>query len=341
VALQGTLETFSLPDVLQLLSSTKKTGCLKISGDRGDGSVWLAEGAIVASDASGAASAQGHVDVVFELLRFDTGEFEFTDGSEPDSAADPIDVQTALDDAGKLLGEWQEIEAVVPSNRHTVTLVDELGSDQVVIGADTWKAIVAVSGGTSVVDLGSRLELGEMAAARLVKELSEQGLVTIGEPGTVATAPAPAPAPEPVAEPEPAPAPEPAASDEAPPAIHAVPDAQGDYQPFDRDALVIDEDSPLLPPPSSVFDDQPAPAPAAEPEPAPAAASTEPIVPEPGEAAEIARQLANLSPKAARAVAAAAKATTPEEREAALAEVEASDEQINRDLLLKFLGTVS
>ena len=56
--------------------------------------------------------------------------------------------------------------------------------------------------------------------------------------------------------------------------------------------------------------------------------------------AEMARQLANLSPKAAKAVAAAAKATTDAERDAALAAVEAEDDSVNRGLLLKFLGSV-
>ncbi len=55
-------------------------------------------------------------------------------------------------------------------------------------------------------------------------------------------------------------------------------------------------------------------------------------------AAEFARHLAGLSPKAAQAVAAAARAETVEEREAALAEVASSDETIDHDLLLRFLG---
>jgi hypothetical protein len=61
---------------------------------------------------------------------------------------------------------------------------------------------------------------------------------------------------------------------------------------------------------------------------------------EPDEADEVARQLAALSPQAARAVAAAAQASTDEEREAALAEVNDEDEPINRGLLLKFLSSV-
>ena len=54
--------------------------------------------------------------------------------------------------------------------------------------------------------------------------------------------------------------------------------------------------------------------------------------------AEVARQLANLSPRAARAVAAAARADTDEEREAALADMDETDEPLNRGLLMKFLS---
>ncbi len=54
--------------------------------------------------------------------------------------------------------------------------------------------------------------------------------------------------------------------------------------------------------------------------------------------AEFARHLASLSPKAAQAVAAAARAESPEKRGRALAEVAARDENIDHDLLLRFLG---
>jgi len=57
------------------------------------------------------------------------------------------------------------------------------------------------------------------------------------------------------------------------------------------------------------------------------------------DASEMARRLAELSPAAARAVAQAARATTPEEREAALAAAEAEDASVDRSLLLRFLGS--
>jgi hypothetical protein len=348
VALQGTLETFSLPDVLQLLASTKKSGCLLISGDRGTGSVWVVEGAIVKSEATGAPHASGAVDVVFELLRYQEGEFVFEDGGEVGEPDAPTEVAALLEEAGAQLEEWRAIEAVVPSGASWVTFTPELPGDEVTIPADRWKALVAVGGGSSVAGLGDTLDLAELPVARLVKELVEQGLVQIGEAplDELVAAEATAEA-EILAE-----ALEDEITSEAAveeeitgeavvetesPSLSAVPEAAEEYEPFDPNALVIDPDSPLMPTPSpafSVVDDEPVAA-------APEDVAPEVVAPEPGEAAEFARQLANLSPKAARAVAAAAKATTPEEREAALAEVEASDDQINRDLLLKFLGTVN
>ena len=100
MALQGTLETFSLPDVLQLLSSTKKSGCLRVTGDRAEGSVWLADGSIIAATLGDAAST-APTDVVFELLRLETGEFVFDDGGLPDQAGKPVDVATALEEASQ------------------------------------------------------------------------------------------------------------------------------------------------------------------------------------------------------------------------------------------------
>lgn len=344
VALQGTIETFALPDVLRLLASTKKTGELRVTGDRGSGRLAIADGAIVGSEAANAPHVEGAVDVVFELLRFETGEFVFEDG--PASGTDaPAEVEPVLADAEKLLAEWREIEAVVPSSAAWVALAADLPDDEVTIDRDRWKAIVAVGSGTTVAALGDLLSLGELPVARLVKELSEAKLVELGEaPADAAPASTPlegaadAPAEVPEAESgpafgstfepaaptvdepgslttEPAPVadPEPTSFDAAPSFV--------DEERFDPNGLVIEEPTVTPEGPS----EPPAPAPEAS----------------PGEAAEIARQLANLSPKAARAVAAAAKATTEEEREAALAEVEEGDDQINRELLLKFLGTVN
>jgi hypothetical protein len=329
VALQGTLETFALPDVLRLLASTHKTGRLRLTGSAGSGSLWLTDGAIVASEASRAPLAHSPSDVLFELLRFKEGDFVFDDDATSAEAGDPADVEDALGSAEALLEEWKSIEAVVPSLDGWVTLQPELAGDEVTLDAERWRQVVAVASGATVAQLGERLGLAELPASRTVKDLVELGLVEIGE--------APAEAPSYAPEPEPAVSfahvePEAEVREPEPPVLTVV----GDDSPADSFSSAFSSSSSDVFDPNGLVIEEPSYASLA-----PEAAELPSDEDDMADAAEIARQLANLSPKAAKAVAAAAKATTTEEREAALAEVDDTEDPINRGLLLKFLGSVN
>ena len=179
MALQGTLDTFSLPDVLRLLATTSKTGRLRIEGDRGRGSVWLAEGGVVDADADRTLDGTPVDEVVFELLRFESGNFAF-DGDAPGSGAgEPEDVEALLRRANALLGEWTELEAVVPSLEHEVTLAGDLSADEVTISADNWQSLVAVASGRTVGELATTLGLTELGVSRAVRDLVELGVVDV------------------------------------------------------------------------------------------------------------------------------------------------------------------
>lgn len=369
MALQGTLETFSLPDVLRLLANTGKTGQLRLSGDRGTGSVWLSEGKIVRCEASGAPHAEEFVDVLFELLRFREGDFLFdTDG--PTEAGEAVEVEPLLAEAEGLLAEWREIEAVVPSLRSWITLESELPGESVTLDAERWQVVTAVGHGSDVASLMDRLAKPELAVTRLVKDLVEAGLARVGEP------PAGVPSGEPPVvtsrdtsqEVRPTVAAEAAMTGvgvadvhdtgEQPTAAEAgtgeAPIAEYEavemtatddevttgLEEFERELaaeaeVAADEES------AAVVGAEGAEVESEEQEEVSSAdllsmGSLDTADPE--EAVEIARQLANLSPRAARAVAAAAKASTREERERALAAIDGMDDEINKELLLKFLS---
>jgi hypothetical protein len=420
VALQGTIETFALPDVLRLLASSKKTGRLRVSGTRGSGSIWVESGQIVQSDASAAPHALSNVDVVFELLRFRDGSFTFENDRHAPDPNGQQEVEPVLIESELQLAEWREIEEVIPSIDCGVQLVPDLPRADVVIDAEKWRVLVAIGGGTSVSQVGDKLILGEMPVSRAIRELVELGVVEIVPPGTLGGAPA---APEPsrrrrttqepvldVVDPEPVldvvdpdpmfdPEPEPErfdrperaepvgldhddhddehddedldepvgrtaraeldaltegfGFDEAPPSHTSAtqPNAAYDFgsdgpgsgefdalgpAPFGSDDPIFQDpvSDPLFADPATtghdpLFADASRPAP--PPPPPPPSGNGN------GEAGEVARQLANLSPKAARAVAAAARAGSEEEREAYLSEAE-DDGGVNRSLLLKFLS---
>jgi hypothetical protein len=193
LALQGTLDTFSLPDVLRLLATTSKTGCLRIEGDRGQGNVWLDGGSVVDADADRAVEGTPTDEVVFELLRFDTGSFAFdADDRSPQAGnGGGEDVEDVLRRATALLGEWSELEAVVPSLAHHVSLAIDLSADEVTIDADRWRSVVAVAGGRTVGELASELGLTELGVSRAVRDLVELGVADIEAPAGVTRRDAP------------------------------------------------------------------------------------------------------------------------------------------------------
>lgn len=180
MALQGTLETFSVPEVLRLLSTTKKTGVLTLEGDRGAGNVWLADGRIV-SVLSAHEQGDKVEAVLFDLLRFGSGSFVFESGTGPDQVSHDADVEELLAEAEGLLEEWRAIETVVPSLDVQVHLVDELGRADVTVTADQWRSIALIGSGISARRLAARLDLGEFDACSLIRNLVDDGLVEIAD----------------------------------------------------------------------------------------------------------------------------------------------------------------
>jgi hypothetical protein len=353
VALQGTLDTFALPDVLRLLAATKKTGRLRVSGSRGNGSVWVFTGSVVGTEASGAPHATEAVEVVFELLRFAEGSFTFdVDEQHPDPGV-PGDVEPLLEQAEQLLEEWRSIESVVPSLDAWVQLARELRSE-VTVSPERWRALSLVGGGTSVRRIADELSIGEIPVCRSLKELAELGLVEISQaPDGSYSGLAPMGAVRTDdglsarAELDALASSIPSGPKRRKPK-EALTDADGNYVPLNLDHL----GSPGKP--AAASDNEPAlmVAPtAAEAEaeveveapvfPGLAAQAAAAAVEGDPDADEIARQLANLSPRAAQAVRAAAEATTDEARAAALASADDDeDAPLNRGLLLKFLSSV-
>jgi hypothetical protein len=328
MALQGTLDTFELPDVLRLLASTRKTGRLRLQTDRGDGSVWVDQGLVVGVQSPGTGAGDPS-EGIFDLLRAKDGSFDFEPDGAPTAPVPPAEVEPLLAAAEERLAEWRDIERVVPSVYAWVRLANELPAPEVTIDAAAWKTVTAIGSGVTVTDLGRSLDLSEVAVCRLVRDLVHLGLASVtddaparpvgGDRPGVEWSPASTERFQPIQfADEPAPArPEPV----APPVVEPAGVTATYSVPENGRADAVEDEperlAPVTPLHSAVEDEL-----------------------DDDEADEVARQLAKLSPRAAQAVAAAAAAETEAERDAALEMLDETDEQVNRSLLLKFLGSV-
>jgi len=341
VALQGTLDTFALPDVLRLLAATKKTGRLRITGERGTGSVWVASGEVSALEATHAPHATELVDALFELLRFEEGAFTFDAEATHDDPGRPSDVEILLQQSEALLAEWRGIEAVVASMDAWVTLRKSLPMAEVTVDQVRWTTIVAVGAGATVRRIGDELCLAELPISRAIKELAEAGLLEIADAAPAAAVSpsngsSPTTVPRPVAPKaeEPPPTPVPSGPRARRARAAGTPVEPETFVPLDLPghAGAASYDEVDEPEPTAEVDDLAAAF--------PGLANRQAPTPSTEDDAEIAKQLATLSPRAASAIRAAADASTDEEREAALDAAEGDDQPLNRGLLLKFLSSV-
>ncbi|MGH7605605.1 MAG: DUF4388 domain-containing protein [Gemmatimonadaceae bacterium] len=115
MAIKGSLKEASLPDVLQLLSMGKRTGCLGLSFHDSFGSIYFDTGRICH-----AAIVNRPLDTenaVYTLFTWTSGTFNFEQGVEPEEGAEKVslDPQSVLLEGARRVDEWSLIEKKIPS----------------------------------------------------------------------------------------------------------------------------------------------------------------------------------------------------------------------------------
>jgi hypothetical protein len=236
VRLEGTLDAFSLPDIFQLLSYTKKTGSLHLRRDGQHGVVHLRDGAVTGGrgdvarqalgrrlvgaglvdddtladaaeqvldtpgtglgktlvdsgkldvEAARALAAEQVQDAVFELLRWEGGEFAFVvDEPDPDDVGTALPVEEVVAEAQRRLTAWSALAEQIPSMDAVVAVVPSPSADPV-LSREEWALLALVSGTRSVNDLVALSGTGEYVVVSALAALAERGLVVVG--GTAGT----------------------------------------------------------------------------------------------------------------------------------------------------------
>jgi hypothetical protein len=190
VALEGTLDTVSLPEVLRLLAAGK-TGRLQLDGPRGSGAILVRGGRVAAAETPRTGAVEAAADLpeaLFELLRWDAGSFAFAAtpaAGPPDGAEETagMAVDDVLADASARLERWREVEAVVPSLGCAVEVVGEVAGSEITVPARSWPVLVAAARSATVAEVGERLGLDEVASSGAVRDLVTAGLARVDAAG--------------------------------------------------------------------------------------------------------------------------------------------------------------
>ena len=188
--LQGTLETLALPELLGLLAQSRKTGTLWLDAANSSAALYIADGRCCAAESSEAGD-QLHdasallarvIDICFAVERADDGTFRFGPEDAPWACEETVDLEVAIDELARLVEEWREIQAVIPSLDCRIRLADDLGVEELTVDRERWALIVSLDGRRSVRDLVRKTNRPVLDVCHAILSLVDAGAVNVGPP---------------------------------------------------------------------------------------------------------------------------------------------------------------
>lgn len=184
MALQGTIETFPVIDVLHLLSAAGHTGRLTVEGDRGHAELWVADRVLHGGRVDGHEQTDAAA-LVMHVLRHTSGVFLFENVALPDALGavmPPTPIEDAVEGAQRRLAEWHAVEAVVPSTAHRLRLSSALPVEQVVLDRQQWAFVVAASRWPALAEAAAELGMDDLTAGRMAVDMVQAGMLVVEDP---------------------------------------------------------------------------------------------------------------------------------------------------------------
>jgi hypothetical protein len=180
MSLQGSLSELPLPDVIQLVSVSGKTGAFEIKGIDSTGKIFLRDGQIV--DAS-VGRLRGD-SAVYEMAIWSQGTFSFNPGEECSQVTIHMSNASLMMESARRLDEWRVLSRKIPSLDLVpyFTARDE-GTDQVTLSPQEWILVTRIDGEHSIEEIADQLKWAPFDVSKLLFGMVTTGLVALGNPG--------------------------------------------------------------------------------------------------------------------------------------------------------------
>ena len=165
MAFQGSLKELPLPDIIQLVSVSGKTGKFTLTRDGDRGFIWLKNGQMVHATVGDLVGEEA----IYALAIWNQGEFQFSPGEEPDRQTITKSNTNLLMEAARRLDEWRVLSKKIPSVDHVPELLArENRHEQVTLNPHEWVLLTRINGERSIVEIGRSLNMSSFDVAKIL-----------------------------------------------------------------------------------------------------------------------------------------------------------------------------
>ena len=165
MAFQGSLKELPLPDIIQLVSVSGKTGKFTLTRDADRGFIFLKNGQMVHATIGDLVGEEA----IYSLAIWNQGEFQFSPGDEPDRQTITKSNTNLLMEAARRLDEWRVLSKKIPSVEYVPELLArENRHEQVTLNPQEWMLITKINGHRSITEIGRSLNMSSFDVAKIL-----------------------------------------------------------------------------------------------------------------------------------------------------------------------------
>lgn len=176
MAFQGSLKELPLPDIIQLVSVSGKTGKFTLTRDGDRGFIYLKNGQMVHAVVGDLIGEEA----IYSLAIWNHGEFQFTPGDEPDRQTITKSNTNLLMEAARRLDEWRVLSKKIPSVDHVPELMArENRHEQVTLNPQEWILLTRIDGHRSISEIARSLSVSSFDVAKILYGMITAELVQL------------------------------------------------------------------------------------------------------------------------------------------------------------------
>jgi hypothetical protein len=200
MAFQGSLAELPVPDIVQLMSASGKTGVFTLvrAGERG--AIYLRNGQMVHARVGDVLGEEA----VYALAIWSSGDFQFNPNEESTEVTITKSNTSLLMEAARRLDEWKVLSKKIPGVDHVPSLRERESLEPVTLSPQEWNLAGKVDGHRSIEEIARVNGTSPFEVAKTLYGLIAADLVELAPPAGIAATPA-APAGPPPAQAAPAP----------------------------------------------------------------------------------------------------------------------------------------
>jgi len=175
MSFQGSIQELPVPDIIQLVSVSGKTGMFMLARGSERGYIFLRNGRIVHAEIGGMTGEEA----VYALAIWSTGDFQFTPGKEVDAITIDKTNTSLLMEAARRLDEWKVLARKIPGVDYVPVLKSRDVGEPVSLSPPEWNLIARIDGIRTVEELARANGSNSFDTAKILYGLVTADLIAM------------------------------------------------------------------------------------------------------------------------------------------------------------------